>query len=97
MDKKFSKKNISKDEIYKKIKRDVNTASMYRNKGNMKQALTFAKMAYINFRTLCYLGIGYDDDFSKCYDLYVVKTNIDSIADLTSMIVNMLKYNDELI
>lgn len=54
-------------------------------------------MAYINFRTLCYLGIGCDDDFSKCYDLYVVKTNIDKIADLTSMIVNMLKYNDELI
>lgn len=36
MDKKFSKKNISKDEIYKKIKRDVNTASMYRNEGNIK-------------------------------------------------------------
>ena len=95
MDKNFSNKTISKEEIYEKIKRDVNTASMYRNAGNMKQALTFAKMAYINFRALCYFGIGFDDDFSTCYDFYAEKTNIYKIADLNNMIVDMLKYNGE--
>lgn len=49
---------------------------MYRDLGNMEKGLFFAKMAYINFRSLCYLGIGFDDNFSKCYDLYTEKTNI---------------------
>ena len=97
MNKKFSKKAISKEEIYEKIKRDVNTALEYRNNGDMKQALAFAKMAYINFRALCYLGIGFDDDFSTCYDFYAEKTNINKIVHLNNMIADMLKYNGELI
>lgn len=95
MDKKFSKKTISKDEIYHEIKMNVKTASEYRDEGNMKQALTFAKMAYINFRALCFLGIGFDDNFSKCYDFYAEKTNIGEITDLFNKLTDMLKYNGE--
>lgn len=97
MDKKFSSKTISKNEICERIKRDVNTAARYRKEDNMKQALTFAKMAYVNFRALCYLGIGSDDDFSTCFDYYAKRTDIYKITDLNNMISHMLKYNDEFI
>ena len=73
MDSRFSEENISKEVFYKSIKRDVRSATAYKDMGNMSDALLFADMALAKFKTLCYLGIGYDDDFSGCYDFYAEK------------------------
>lgn len=59
----------------------------------MSDALLFADMALAKFKTLCYLGIGYDDDFSGCYDFYAEKTDIKKISDLTFTLTNMIKHD----
>lgn len=94
MDTRISEENISKESFYKAIKRDVRSAIVYRDNGKMEEALMFADMALSKFKTLCYLGIGYDDNFSECYDFYAEKTGIQNIVDLTTVLTNTI--NDKI-